>query len=101
MRLRGNYVFKEYRLSQWLKILAMNFKENRFMRFLPLSIIVNEVLPLRTYSFSKLINNYLISELINEGWTEEDKEKFLALLKEFLKTNFNVEVMLWGLSLWT
>jgi hypothetical protein len=86
--LKRNYVFKGYRLSQWVKILAMNFKENRFMRYLPLNVIVEEVLPLRTYPLEKLVDNYLISELINDCWTNEDKEMFLVLLKDFLRTNF-------------
>jgi hypothetical protein len=90
MKLRKNYKFKNYRISQWIKILTMNFKENRFMCYLPLSIIINEVLPLRTYPLEKLIHNYLISELINDNWTKEDKEKFLTMLKEFLKINFNL-----------
>jgi hypothetical protein len=94
MRLKGNYAFKGYRLSQWVKILAINFKENRFMRFIPLKVIINDILPLRTYPLNRLIDRYLIGELINNDWTKEDKEKFLIMLRDFLKTNFNKEVKL-------
>jgi hypothetical protein len=89
--MKWNYKFKGYRISQWLKILAINYRNNRYMAYVPLKVIVYEVIP-KYPPFEKFVRENLIETFINEGWTEQEKKNLIYFLRQFIKKNFNVEV---------
>jgi len=90
--MRWNYKFKGRKISQWLKILAMNSKNNRFMVYVPLKVIVHEIIPKCPSLFEDFVRENLVEVFINEGWTEQEKRNLIYFLRQFIKKNFNVEV---------
>jgi hypothetical protein len=89
--MRWNYKFKGKRISQWLKLAIMNYKNNSYLRYLPLKVLVHELIP-KYPSFKEFIEESLVEYFINESWDDRDKQTLIYFLKEFIKRNFNKEV---------
>jgi hypothetical protein len=90
--MKWNYKFKGKRISQWLKLAVANYKNTRFMVYVPLKTIVREIIPNPdTKFFEEFITENLIETFINEGWSREDKQTLIYFLREFIKRNFNNE----------
>jgi len=86
-----NYKFRGRKISQWLKLAIMNYKNNSYLRYTPLKVIVYELIP-KYPPFEEFIRESLVEYFINEGWNENDKRTLIYFLKEFIKRNFNKEV---------
>lgn len=91
-KFKKDFTFKGHKISEWLKIMAIELKHCRYIVYVPLDVVVREILPFRTYPIEEMVEGLLIESIINDGWKEKDKEKFISLLKDFLKENFNMEV---------
>ncbi len=90
--MKWNYKFKGRRISQWLKLIAMNHKNSRYMAYVPLKVIVYEVIPKYPSLFEYFVRENLVEVFINEGWTEQEKKNLIYLLRQFIKKNFDMEV---------
>ncbi len=89
--MRWNYKFKGRRISQWLKLIAMNHKNSRYMAYVPLKVIVYEVIP-NYPPFEEFVKECLIEVFINEGWSRQEQKNLIYFLRQFIKKNFGVEV---------
>jgi hypothetical protein len=90
MRFKGKVIrFKGYSMEDWVKILAIRLYNNRFMRYVPVEVLIKEALP--SYEILErliLDKDLMIDEIINDGWKKEDLQRFLEKLKAFLD-NYN------------